>query len=351
VCTHLGEHTNSNITTPRHSLARGMTPEQANWFLNITYGMGGHTFTTNNEKLLCSTHFQHMQKRLPRSPHPTAAGDDSISTNDYFKQQTGATWVGHLYRRCIGCNTVPTQVQRLDPMFWSLAGGKGPDTFCNLTAYLRTAHPVTYAPAYSVEWGGSENEQHALPAHMAASEIPIGQGEWLCTPCWQRATACEGITSDSAMPDRDEDMSPAEQQHQAADAAVSPHPHNTEACPRTASIADTIATAASDLETVQSELRKLQQQSVDADRVKEQRLIVAQHAAVLSWLQLIQQRGAALLQECTDTYDATLQDMAEAGEIEADDATDKNRYCNIRRSVCGSVAALAVLSSIHNACV
>lgn len=333
VCSHLGEPQDSNATLRSH----GMTTNQANWFAGVAYGMEGDVFGDNQK--LCPRHYQHMQKRLPNSTIPDAP-EDGVSASAAFRQATGTTWVGHSYRQCICCNT---DNERLNPASWFLAGEEGDATYSQVAAFVRKAHPVTYAPTWTVEFSCGD-DQDPMPAHLEETSMPVGKGEWLCAPCWRRATApataelrhTDPTSMDWSPPGEDLTEEPAEQQQhqeQAADVdeqAAAPA-QTMDKCIERAERELNDAASALD---VQGTLVKSLPEGADKEKQqrKEQylRIRAARFESVLSWLKIIRQRGSALVQECTDMFDNKLRDMADNKEIDPETVADPVRYRAVR---------------------
>jgi hypothetical protein len=345
VCSHLKSNhgaTNSHNEQPSQSLGGGLTPIQANWFLQQAYGMQEQPFQNKTQKSLCSTHYQHLQKRLPQNPLPHQAGTDAAGISEAFKERTGATWVGHMYRRCICCNAKPTEEQKNTPDYWFLTGPIGDHAHHKLTAYLQLVHPAVYAPAVHYDWDIDLESEDPLAstAHMAPEDIPVGKGEWLCAKCWQDINATAADAGEAGMDDAlpfpdllpDPAPVPAEQQHST---------HSHEATDPSSRLPAAIQTAKADLATAEENLKGTSTQLSNAKDGADttdllatqqyQRIKRAEREAVLAWLQLIQERSAALLQDCTDRFEELLTDMVFKKELPASVIEDSHKWRSIRR--------------------
>jgi hypothetical protein len=174
VCAKLGSHTNSSNSDPTRTCPPKDVAHMA-YFFKKAYDVDAE-LRCDGTKHLCSTHFQHYQKRLSSKVFNAAA---------QFEDNTGSPWVGTLYRKCVCCsNATATE--------WHLAGQHGPDTENALNDWLQSnngAYSDINALTYRcIDPSTVALDDEAIPvADLTGHVSMLGCCEWLCHHCWQLA--------------------------------------------------------------------------------------------------------------------------------------------------------------------
>ena len=180
VCAKLKDQTNSSNSEPTRTCSAKDVSHMA-YFFKMAYDADSELLSDGTEHL-CSTHFQHYQKRLLSK----GKNADVLVKND-----TGSPWIGTAYRKCVCCSSAAATE-------WHLAGQYGEDTKITLDKWLQ-GNNGAYSDVNSLTYqcidpstDGLEDE--AVARAELTGHVPLlGCCEWVCSCCWENAVPAKHL--------------------------------------------------------------------------------------------------------------------------------------------------------------